>query len=383
MRYFLLIYFFSISFVNAQKINDMQYEKAVDFVTCICMNVVLKSNNDCKNTVLKLEDIPADQSASIVLFEELQSLKKEKNRNVDFLANDIFISEKKFQKIHAFTKKNKQQLDEVKSKIKEFLVTDENQETVNDLSDSINKPLTSQEEPKNQPVTEAVTVETKETNMELSYIEQNLLAVIIGITLIILIVCVIFKNNASKKELEEIRKKIDNRPHVNIPNTESIKNSGNLNFENAIQMISNRITELENNFKILNQKSIEQPVVEPIPIAKQEILKQEPIRDIFYMSVPNENGTFDVSGNTSKESALYEFIVDTKNPLMAEFRFIATDSKVIQSVVDYSQSYINPACDAQNALNQNAKRIITIYPGTAEKRNDKWIIITKSQIKYE
>lgn len=383
MRYFLLIFFFSISFVNAQKINDMQYEKGVDFVTCVCMNVVLKSNNDCKNTVLKLEDIPADQSASIVLFEELQSLKKEKNRNVDFLANEIFISEKKFRKIHAFTKKNHQQLDEVKSKIKDFLVTDENQETINDLPDSINKPLTSQEEPKNQPVTEAVTVETKETNMELSYIEQNLLAVIIGITLIILIVCVIFKNNASKKELEEIRKKIDNRPHVNIPNTESIKNSGNLNFENAIQMISNRITELENNFKILNQKSIEQPVVEPIPIAKQEILKQEPIRDIFYMSVPNENGTFDVSGNTSKESALYEFIVDTKNPLMAEFRFIATDSKVIQSVVDYSQSYINPACDAQNALNQNAKRIITIYPGTAEKRNDKWIIITKSQIKYE
>lgn len=382
MRYFLLIYFFSISFVNAQKINDMQYEKGVDFVTCVCMNVVLKSNNDCKNTVLKLEDIPADQSASIVLFEELQSLKKEKNRNVDFLANDIFISEKKFQKIHAFTKKNNQQLDEVKSKIKEFLVTDENQETVNDLSDSI-RSLAAQEEPKNQPVTEAVNVETKETNMELSYIEQNLLAVIIGITLIILIVCVIFKNNASKKELEEIRKKIDNRPHVNIPNTESIKNSGNLNFENTIQVISNRITELENNFKILNQKSIEQPVVEPIPIAKQEILKQEPIRDIFYMSVPNEDGTFDVSGNTSKESALYEFIVDTKNPLMAEFRFIATDSKVIQSVVDYSQSYINPACDAQNALNQNAKRIITIHSGTAEKRNDKWKIMTKSQIKYE
>lgn len=387
MRYFLLIYFLCIPFVNAQKLNETEYENAVDFVTCVCMNVVLKNqDNDCKTTRLELKDIPKDQTASIALFQEFQSLKKEKNKNVDFLVNEIFTNEKKFQKIYAFAKKYSTQLNGIKldieSDIKNFSSVNKNQEELNNPSDTIDSHLTAQdvpqEEPQIEPITEVTNVKTKETIMETSYIEQNFLTLIIGIILIILIVCVIFKNNASKKELEDIRKKIRNRQEANSSNTETIKNYDSIRLEREIDLISKKIIELEDNFKILNQKSMEQPVTVPMPM-----VKQEPISDTFYMAAPNGDGTFDINGNTSKEVALYEFIVDLKNPLKAEFSFIASDTKIIQSVVDYSQTYINPACDAQNALNQNAKRIITLYPGTAERRNDKWIIITKAQIKYE
>lgn len=376
MRLFLLIYFLCTSFLNAQQFDKEQYDKGVDFVTCVCISKALKKEFDCKRQ-LKENDIPVNEKATLALFKELQSLKSENKKDVDFLCNGIFNNEIKYKKIYAFADKRKgETLDNIKLKIKDFLVTDGVQEIASDPSEEMNDSLETQEKLKPVPDTNASAETIKEKPMQTSFIEENAYTLIIGVVLVILILYVISMNIRLKKELRNIHERIERRAPIEYSKSDNAKSPGNLNLENKIQELSRKILDLENNRKLQEETSIEKP--QHIPIVKNEATNET-----FYMSVPNEDGTFDVGGKTTKESALYEFIVDAQNQSLAKFTFAARDTKIIQSVVDYSQSYINPVCDPQNALNQNAKKITTIRPGTAEKRNDKWIVLTKAQIKYE
>lgn len=384
MRYLLLIFFFGTSFLNAQKLDDTRYLEGVDYVTCICMKVVLNKQIDCKSEKIAESDIPKKEQKTLALFKELQSLKSEKNRGINFLSEKIFNDKVKYEKIFAFADKRKVQiLESIKPDIENYLMLVQGNEIRGDLPESTNYTEPEVEEIEIEPIQDITTIKPKETVMQQSFLEENALSLITGILLIILLFYVIYLSIHFKKKFAATNSRIDRRVSINDSTFGNVVSSVNSNpvssnSDNKIQELSRKIVELENAFKILNEKSFERHAFTAMPIEKQESTSEN-----FYMSVPNEDGTFDVNGRTSKEAALYEFIVDSQNQSLAKFTFTAMDTKIIQSVVDYSQSYINPVCDPQNALNQNAKRIITLRPGTAEKRNDKWIVLTKAQIKYE
>lgn len=384
MRYLLLIFFFGTSSLNAQKLDDTRYLQGVDYVTCICMKVVLNKQIDCKSEKIAESDIPKKEQKTLALFKELQSLKSEKNRGINFLSEKIFNDKVKYEKIFAFADKRKVQiLESIKPDIENYLMLVQGNEIRDDLPESTNYTEPEVEEIEIEPIQDITTIKPKETVMQQSFLEENALSLITGIVLIILLFYVIYLSIHLKKKFAATNSRIDRRVSINDSTFGNVVSSVNSNpvssnSDNKIQELSRKIVELENAFKILNEKSFERHAFTAMPIEKQESTSEN-----FYMSVPNEDGTFDVNGRTSKEAALYEFIVDSQNQSLAKFTFTAMDTKIIQSVVDYSQSYINPVCDPQNALNQNAKRIITLRPGTAEKRNDKWIVLTKAQIKYE
>lgn len=111
----------------------------------------------------------------------------------------------------------------------------------------------------------------------------------------------------------------------------------------------------------------------------------KPKQEVFYMATPNEDGTFDVAGRSNEfrgTQSLYRFTAEAGNNNKATFCFYS-DEAGLQDAVNYPHTYITPVCDPQNALNQNARSIRTIRTGTAEKRNDKWVVTTKTQISYE
>jgi len=385
MRPFLLLYFLCTSFLNAQQLDKEQYDKGVDFVTCVCMNTVLKEKQvDCEKDKIIIEDIPSDQGRSIALFNEFQTLKREDKKSIDFLVNEIFENQKKYQKINAFAKKNATQLDSIKSRIRRFLTQEEIKQGANDASEQVKDSTIEEENAVPMPITSLIEKTNPGHIMEKSFFEENSIALILGVLLILLALYVISSIYNIKKRLETVDQRISNRVKIGeVPfGNQNSENRTNANLENNLRELSRKVSELENSIaKIPDTASSieERHSINPPLMTMKEQVKNE----VFYMSVPNEDGTFDVGGKTTKESALYEFIVDAQNQSLAKFSFAARDTKIIQSVVDYSQSYINPVCDPQNALNQNAKKITTIRPGTAEKRNDKWIVLTKAQIKYE
>lgn len=381
MKAFLLIYFLSLSFLNAQQLDKEKFDKGVDFVTCICINNASKKEIvDCKKAKIERKDI--SDGKTIALFDELQSLKKETKKNANFLSKDIFENEKKYQKIHAFAERRKgKELDSIKLKIEFFLEAEDVEITQSDpAEDSIGSAIPDEtatsvtiispiEETKQQPI------------METSFLEENSISLILFVILIVLIIYILLEFSSLKKKINTANRKSDKefKSENSLFSKQNIENRNISNLENKIQTLSTKISELENNIeKISNSVNIERTVLTDIPLKKEEA-----VNEVFYMAVPNEDGSFDNGGRIRKEAALYEFVVDAKNPTLAKFSFFARDIKIIQSVVDYSQSYINPVCEPQNALNQNAKQITTVRHGIAEKRNDKWVITSKAQIKYE
>ncbi|OAD45910.1 hypothetical protein LPB303_06380 [Polaribacter atrinae] len=87
---------------------------------------------------------------------------------------------------------------------------------------------------------------------------------------------------------------------------------------------------------------------------------------------------FDV--NDDKDGKFYKFTLKENN--QAEFQFFNTENSA-KRALNAPDSFLYPACEETEPLNQNAKKIITIKPGIAIKQDDKWIVKEKAQITYE
>lgn len=122
--------------------------------------------------------------------------------------------------------------------------------------------------------------------------------------------------------------------------------------------------------KSLTYKKPELPV---IPIAEEKIM---------YVSKPNKEGVFEESSfsNSEKTGKYYKFTL--QNNSKANFEFLNTMESVSMAL-DSPEKFIELACDSKEALNQYAKKIITLKPGLAIKQGDGWIIKEKAEIRYE
>ena len=108
-----------------------------------------------------------------------------------------------------------------------------------------------------------------------------------------------------------------------------------------------------------------------------------PKYEIFYLSTPNEDGSFNEKSaqSTYKEGAsIYKF---TKlSSINAEFQ-IAENESSVKLALQYPDKNIDRVCEANNAFNPNANRIVTIESGRALLEGDRWKLTKKAQIKYE
>ncbi|MEM4710660.1 MAG: AAA family ATPase [Candidatus Woesearchaeota archaeon] len=116
---------------------------------------------------------------------------------------------------------------------------------------------------------------------------------------------------------------------------------------------------------------------------KTETKNTKEEKEIFYLSTPNSDGSFNNSSASTKYkvgASIYRFTKISDN--LAEFEIDQTESS-IKLAIQYPDRNIDPACEAQNAYNPKAKTIVTISPGIAELVGDKWIVKEKAEILYE
>jgi hypothetical protein len=124
------------------------------------------------------------------------------------------------------------------------------------------------------------------------------------------------------------------------------------------------------------------------PVNKPDLNQQEPVRQKkgeFYMSTPNNDGSFNQSSYSpifKPSASYYLFVVNSANSLQASFFFV-DDEKAVITAIHYPDTYIDPVCTAENAINYSARKIKTSVPGIMEKSGDKWVLIRKATISYE
>jgi len=398
--YTIILLIISAISINAQTKESADLNSIVDYVTCVCVNDALPDNKkiNCENDQLTLSAIPATEKSTIALFNEFQKLKDKTNisDNLHFFTEEVFNDQKKYSKIYAFSERRKgSKIDDLKSKIKIFInkETSKKEENLNsdqpttELGDSENAAIENQDslsdvdtEIRNNTIPPAVST---------FYIFNFWTYFSIGLSILSIVLVFILNKIKTKlnrycQENHKLKSQKKEQPSYK-----------QIIFSDRERSTERIIKDLEEKNKILSaeiqknkqEQFLNNTMKNSFPEGNNEIelsVPPKPVQEEFYMATPDQN-TFDLSSlsQTFKPTqTLYKFTVDAYIKSKATFVFFS-DEIGIKDAVNYPHRYLETVCDPQNALNQNAKSIITINPGIAEKRNDKWLVVTKAKIKYE
>lgn len=395
---FLLLY---TTGLLAQKNNSRDINETVDYVTAVCINSILYPEKLIADKIEKItiNDIPKEQTSTINLFKELQELKKESNISEysDFFSEQIFSDKKKYNKIYEFAaKRGEVKMNTIKSSIVAFINENAdlpNQDSI-DLSEhngaSNDEQIISND---NQGSSSSYTIDQFESKVKEkpSFFDLKfwmiLLAVIMAVmgAVLFLLIKYTFRIEDSLRKIKNEGKEVKMSDNVKDVPAQKYKE-----LEIEIRAIRNQLKSLQEEGLSNNQssnsstKTIQKEGKREIQNAIQlEVPPRRP-QEIFYMPMPDDV-FFDDSSKSSfskPTQSLYKFTVDEANSSKATFIF-ASDDIGISEAVNSPHRYLDPICEAQNARNQNAKKITTIVPGVAEKRGDKWEVLTKAKIKYE
>ena len=174
------------------------------------------------------------------------------------------------------------------------------------------------------------------------------------------------------KRIEYLEKEINNV-------LKSLNTSSNLND------FFKRIDYLEKHIKILTDNLAEiKTLTDHNKLPGQKIAEEFPVpeKEIFYLSTPNIDGSFNNSSasvNYRDSASIYRFTKISKS--VANFQIDEKEASV-KLALQFPDKNIDPVCDAVNSFNSKANTIFTTEAGKAELVGEKWIIIYKSKIRY-
>jgi len=409
----------AVSGLIQAQISEDAFKKAVDYVNCKTVEFSLKSKSNilkqyqqscsCKDGAANTEignflAGVGGYNVTIALANEIELLKKQFNKNwkaedeVIFLTENIFADKTKYQKLYSFAdkRKNDSGFATFKSDLKKELPAILAKQT------QASNPMPSNADSENQikPATleERLTIleqSKKPTEEEKGWFSRNLnifviISLILAILLFILKIIQIANSNSSGDD--EVSDRVRN--YVKEKIGEAGLNRGNSNQGVSSFTISNledKIRRLEIELREVKSQvdnsKIPFEVVQPRYEQQswQDAKQPEVKTETFYLSTPNSDGSFNDSSvlPTYKEGAsIYKFTKIGNN--RAKFQIDEREASV-KLALTYPDKSIDPVCDAVNAFNPKAKRIITDEVGEAELLNDKWVVnkSQKAKIRYE
>lgn len=160
----------------------------------------------------------------------------------------------------------------------------------------------------------------------------------------------------------------------------------NLQLRKEVDLLKEQIRlihEKINSLPKVNQIQVDPPHVDQRPIVTET--KADPVQKVFYMRTPHRDGYFN---NQSKSShfrpfeSVYTFELDDADPNVAHFHLVNDNDTMTQAIQTYNR-YIEPVCESEEPFNPKANRIVTIKPGTAILKGDRWEVTEKASIRYE
>jgi hypothetical protein len=203
-----------------------------------------------------------------------------------------------------------------------------------------------------------------------------MLAIVLGVLCLSLIFRLQKKADHAFKGLrKEWRNYQENRQY---PASSSTAGNGR-----EIKMLETKIAEQNDSIHKLQREldALTMKTVETVrePVSYEQHFGTVP-SSVFYMSAPSYN-YFPLTARVPKSEALYKFTLISSD---SEAKFeVLNDGLPLETFANYSSSYIDSACHAQNRPPALVKYIRTLTPGRALLDGDKWRIDTKAEIVYE
>jgi hypothetical protein len=220
--------------------------------------------------------------------------------------------------------------------------------------------------------------------------------VLAGITLYLALK---ISGNRTEDQIADLLAKIKRENKKNDSGAQPAVHGGSFAAKDEIKVLEDRlmvrINDLEKMVEKLQEKKAASVVpASPVPAsgpapqkAAAPVADTQPAvevrKETFYLSTPNSNGTFNESSSstTYREGAsIYRFTKESFN----KATFCIDDREAsIKLALQYPDKNIDPVCEASNAYNPKASRIVTTSPGTAELLGENWFLKTKAKISYE
>lgn len=416
----IIVLFFTSLTLNTQN-SKKEYDKSVDY--CACKIAYAYTNQYISNG--KAEDYSQNEfnkekkSFESVIKQKLEDCKFEEQITFDnlknLLSNNNFsgfagklenaVEESRKENIDDF---NKQQA--INSILNGFYNNEDfssivlKYSAVNELKNSLetdlNNVLSSFEEQTysvadNEPITSSESNLANEINHSNSVIsegsvdtsENSFLPNWLLFSIIFLASILLFLNNHLKiKKLKESAKRHrdeieDLKNKKSIFNKSNNTNQNNSRFERDVyQKISDLNIAMEKlqHSKTINPTSSAQKISH---IRTNPQTNQKETQKFVFAKTPIDDKVFNASDVTDdKDGKFYKFLLKDNN--QADFEFFNTENSA-KRALNAPDSFLYPACEETEPLNQNAKKIITNKPGIAIKQDDKWIVKEKAQIAYE
>jgi hypothetical protein len=182
-----------------------------------------------------------------------------------------------------------------------------------------------------------------------------------------------------------VKKYVASKLYYAIQRRGTSNNQSSLSLE--LKDANGRIRDLEGHIKKLYDKvdelSSSKSIVREEKQDFQEVKQPSQKNDAFFLSTPNKEGSFNDSSakaSYTEGATIYKFTRKGNNK--ATFEIDGRDASV-QLALQYPDKSIDPVCEAINAFNPKATRIITVTAGEALLQGTKWTINTKAKIRYE
>lgn len=105
--------------------------------------------------------------------------------------------------------------------------------------------------------------------------------------------------------------------------------------------------------------------------------------DLFFLPIPNRDGSFDAENWTAKfepTESVYRFQMISSTE--AEFEFY-NDKPTVRRAISGYDVYVKPVCKALNAFDKNATKIVTQVKGIVYKDGSVWKLKEKALVYYE
>ncbi len=383
-----------------QQITADDYDKLIDY--CACKIAYTYTKNYAAANKEKTEARSFNDSINLKL----------KSFDLNSVELDSLLSRNNFAKYNASLKKR---IETTKSEILLSYTIEENKEQIQsnlfnynkesdfsvffsntpnelislkeDIENSINKKLepfiisTPQKEEKKE--------EIEDKNGEQSPVVKNRIKweYFLAIPILLFLFYILFK-----QQILKLNNKIDTKVSKDhFEEFETYKDRIDINNQDLFKKIDtlkkdldHKISDLSDAIALLQTKDSSNGHTNEVSSPKIIPQKEESQTELnnYYAPRPNKDGEFLETSfsKTNKDSKYYIItLVDDRN---AEFTFLSSEDTVLEAT-NSPERYIDLACNAINPLNQHAQKIITDTPGTAIKKDNKWVVETKAKIRYE
>ena len=214
------------------------------------------------------------------------------------------------------------------------------------------------------------------------------IVLIVVVSILVIIIIVIIRAISSKETPEYIKEYIrvkikevnkqSGGSNSNV-NSNSILHDVNRTLDNKLNEYSSAIAKMQK--ELLELQSNDKSTYQNRNMANAPVHNVSS-NEIFYLSTPNNDGSFndnDMTSGYEEGGSLYRFEKLSSN--RAKFA-IENRSDAIERALQYPERQITPVCEADNSP-RNAKGIKTISQGEVELDGNKWKVNKKSKIRYE